>query len=602
MKRNSLIVLLSISILALILLGLAFIFGCGQGAVITPPTPTAWITGRSPSLDGSWNTGLGILTITFGKSMNTSLNSFITGEGHTAGDIMAILSTPFWTKTQDGKDQLNVSIAGAISTGEVVIVSDTNGFQTSDGSQFMDGDTVLWNFNYAFDPSISFKIEGQIDYPSPTGTVTGTLYAFAYDHPPTEGDMSGIVGITIEASPSFPVNYTLVGLGTGEYYVASYMDNWLDGQYTAGEPWGAHGGATPTKIDVGPNQSGKNADLQAYAFAIENQSPALDASGIPATNLPASLTFNNAINPNSLTMDAFAYDPTHTAGIPLITSSPEISTDMRTFSLLVESWIGGTGNNVNMVATSAAQLEDINGSKIAPGTTFWRCSLEVNSVSGTITGGTSETTAIFLFTDLGDLTSPDAYGIAYLSDGSADYGVVGFADGTYYVTAWSPRSGDLDAGIQPNDIMGLYQPGNPQSFSFGSGNRTQTNIDFPLACWVGLGDPITAPYISGQITSASNESYQISVGISTDEAFFNFASPISPIALYNLSSPDGSSYPRDYYFSGLFPAITYYIVALQKIPGNTNPWPESGDYVGTAEASVIATPITGKDIYLQQLP
>ncbi len=576
-RKSSVLFLSAVLLLALLSCLSLYISGCGSGALAPEEPSSQWIQTRSPGIDANFNSSFGLLTIIFGKKMDRNYSSFATGEGHTAGDIMGIISGTFWT-TVEGKDCFNAPVSGSIDIGTVVLVPETGGFRAANGDQ-LPGSTILWKFNYNYDPLISFSISGTITL----ATGTGTTFAIAYDHDPSKGEMLGIHGMGIADGSG---NYTISGLGSGEYWVAGFTDNWPDMQYTAGEPWRKFGAVT-----VGPSRTGKDFPLNVDPLSIisSSRSPALDATNVPATDQTYSITFNNAIDPSSFDPAAFAFDPSHTAGFPSA-ESPQLSGDMRTISVVIDHWIGATGDQVNIVASEDAKIADINGRELTFPETFWRCTLRSNSISGTITGGTNEVVKMMLSTSniFDDIFASKE---VTLTGGSTTFAFSLLPNGTYYLGAWSSRTGGTD--IEPNDLLGMYS----QPFGLPAGitinNSSQTNRNFPLSCYTGRGSPLITHYVTGNITTNTDESYYIGIAITTDESIFTSPTPLI-YGFYYLPPPSPS---QTYYFSGLT-NDHYYVVAVQKAPGNPNPWPEDGDYAGSAEVIVSGGNKTGIDIDL----
>ena len=219
-------------------------------------------------------------------------------------------------------------------------------------------------------------------------------------------------------------------------------------------------------------------------------------------------------------------------------------------------------------------------------------------ISGTVTGATSETIALMLFTDLGE--DPVATQEVTLSHGVANYSFSGLENGSYYVVMYGPRSGDCSQEPQACDLLGIYQIGNPTLVTVN--NSFQTGINFPITCFTGLDNPVTEYYVSGQISTATTESYYITVVISTSETLITGVGNIIINAGYYLE-PISQGEVRPYYFSGIPTAEdTYYFAAWQDTPPpNSGISPEAGDYVGTAMVTVSASNPnpTNVDINLQ---
>jgi|GEM_PF-3145933 len=547
------------------------LIGCGTGAVVDDGNgggSAGWISGRYPALGGSVTAKNVNMSITFNRDMNTLEAAFDTGASHTAGE--AVTYEAYWSSDRT----FNIYVVGPLSveSGNVVqLVADTDGFRAASGD-YMPAGTELWRFTYDYNTLESYSISGTIT--QSFGTTEGIIYVLAYDHTPTGYNDAGAVGFVTMESPGA---YTISDLGNGTgYYVNAYRNVFgTPMQWYHGYPSGQNG---PIDISSG-SAEGRNIDLTADPLAVESVYPAIGAGGIPkAVNLR--VTFNNAIRYWTLSEHSITFGPSHEAGAP-DGNEPIISDDLRTLTITMEGWTGGTGNQVDIRTTSESRIIDANADHLPDGALLWYYELAAHTVSGTITGGTNEMIAIYLATDEAFNFATTVW--ATLENGSANYSFGGLNDGTYYVAA---------EGY--GNLVGIYKYTGQSPSPITVSGSSRTNIDFPVTYYTGLAGAFNSYGISGEVTTATSESYYVHVVMSTSEGFFSGGDSVIH-GDYMVQPPTVA-----YHFTGLpLASDTYYIAAWQDIPPiNTGYSPEAGDYVGTAEATISGGNVINADIHM----
>jgi len=417
-----------------------------------------WIESRYPD-GGSVNSKNANLTITFNRDMNTSVQIVVTGESHTAGDPASFSS--FWSDNRT----FNFLVYGPMSGGGgtvVQLLSSFEGFQDSVGNFLPEG-TVLWQFNYAYDPAQSYSISGTVDRSS--GTDEGEVILLVYDHQPSSYDDLSFIDMATKDASSLPVpsalptksagldTYLFGDLGNGSnYYVTAWINVFGASQWYHGYPTDQYG-----PITLSSTQSGVALDLTAAALTIESRNPALNATSVPDSQT-LSITFNNAIRPTSLaTIDVFAFGPSHEAGIPTLSALPTLSTDLRTILMTVEAWLLGSGETVHLIATGSPKLLDVNADSLAGTPDIWKYELERYSISGSVNGGTTTRTAYAVISTTQTPSSPaDFVGSAEGTGSSVAYNIGGLSPGSYYVFAWRDEDGSgFTGGPNTGDIVGV---------------------------------------------------------------------------------------------------------------------------------------------------